>query len=162
MQLVISNPKTSKAYSKKIEDTAAFMNKRIGEAVSLDSVGMEGYEARITGGSDKTGTPMRFDLQGTMRKKVLLAGKPCFHPERKGERKRISVRGNTVAEDIHQLNLVLTKDGAKPLEELFPKEGEKKEEKKESIKEKMVKESLESVGKIGAEEAKKIKGKTKK
>ena len=35
MQLVISDPKSAKAYSKKIEDLNAFLNKKIGESVSL-------------------------------------------------------------------------------------------------------------------------------
>ena len=156
MQLVISDPKSAKAYSKKIEDLNAFLNKKIGESVSLSSIGLEGYEAKITGGSDKTGTPMRFDIQGIGRKKVYLAKGPGFKPGRKGQRRRVNVRGNTVAEDIHQLNLAVIKQGSKSLEEYFPKtaaaEGEKKEEKK-SAKEEMIEKSLEAVDKLTAEEA---------
>ena len=162
MQVVLSDPKTSKAYSKKIEDIGAFLNKKIGETVSLNSIGLEGYEAKITGGSDKTGTPMRFDVQGIGRKKVLIAGGSGFNPEKKGERKRISVRGNTIAEDIHQLNLKVVKAGAKSLEEYFPKAEKKEETPEKTIKEEMIEKSLDAVNKISAEEAAKAAKEMKK
>ena len=37
MQLVISDPKSAKAYSKKIEDLNAFLNKKIGESVEVEA-----------------------------------------------------------------------------------------------------------------------------
>lgn len=132
MKIVISNPKTSKAYSKET-DGIVFLGKKIGDELQLDSIGLNGYSAKITGGSDKQGFPMRFDLQGTGRKKVLLSRGPGFNPEEKGERKRITVRGNTISEEIQQVNVKILKEGEKNLEELMPKT-EKKEEKKEEPK----------------------------
>jgi small subunit ribosomal protein S6e len=162
MQIVVCDPKTGRAYSKKTEEAGAFLNRKIGDTVKLDTLGMDGYAAQITGGSDKTGTPMRFDLSGTARKRVLLAGAPCFHPERKGQRKRTSVRGNVVADDIHQLNVKVTQYGPKALGELFPREeAEKKADEKVSIKEQMVKESLENVEKGVAIDPKSVKGKVR-
>jgi small subunit ribosomal protein S6e len=38
---------------------------------------------------------------------------------KKGQRVRKTVRGNTVAEDIEQLNLVIVKEGEKPIEEIL-------------------------------------------
>ncbi|MDO8647430.1 MAG: 30S ribosomal protein S6e [Candidatus Diapherotrites archaeon] len=153
MQLIISDPKNAKAFAKKIEDSKPFIGKKVGDTVQLSSVGLEGYEAKITGGSDKTGTPMRFDIPGIGRKKVYITTGPGFVPLRKGQRRRVFVRGNAVAEDIHQLNLKVTKFGSKSLEEYFPKAEKKEEEQKLSVKEEMVKKSLDSVDKVTAEEA---------
>lgn len=161
MQLVFSDPKTRKAYSKKIEDIGVLSGKRIGEKVVLDSFGLNGYEAKITGGSDKTGTPMRFDLPGSARKRIVLKEGSGYRKKRKGMKKKKGVRGNIISGDMSQVNLVILKPGEKSLEDLFPK-AEKKEEEKESIKEKMIKESHEAAAKMSAEEAQKIKGKIKK
>lgn len=164
MNIVLSDPKTGKAFGKKVGTTALLLNKKIGEEVKLDVLGLEGYEGKITGGSDKQGFPMRTDIPGMARKKIFIKGGTGFNPKRKGERKRVSVRGNTISEEIEQVNLIITKQGTKKLEELFA--GEKKEEKKEekvSAKEKLVKESLESVGNVEkAGDAKTAKGKIRK
>lgn len=161
MNIVLSNPKTGKAYSKKIEEPIVFLNKKIGDEVKLDSIGLEGFTARIMGGSDKQGTPMHPTISGSLRKKIFSNKGVGFRTERKGERRRKNIRGNTVSKEIEQLNLKIITEGKKNLDEIFRKE-EKKEEPKESVKEQMIKESLESVGKEGlGEEAKKIKGKVK-
>ena len=54
-----------------------------GEEVKLDSLGLEGYEAKISGGSDKQGFPMRTDIPGIARKKIFIKGGIGFHPKRK-------------------------------------------------------------------------------
>jgi len=136
MKLVISDPKAKKAFSKDLGDEAAlFFGKKIGEEVDLTKAGLEGYSALITGGSDKQGFPMRRDIQGSARRKALLSLGPGFKPERKGEKRRINVRGNTVSNEIMQLNLKVIKEGAKKLAELLGT-AEKKEEKKEKANEK--------------------------
>jgi len=162
MNIVISDPKTGKAFGKKVEVTALLLNKKIGEQVKLDSIGLEGFEAEITGGSDKQGFPMRKDITGMARKKIFIRGGVGFHPERKGERKKVSVRGNIISQETEQVNLKITKQGNKKLEELFGTE-KKEEPKQESAKEKMVKESLEQVGNVEiAGDAKTVKGKIRK
>ncbi len=125
MKIVISDPKTGKAYSKKIDSPATFANKRIGETVELGQIGLDGYEAKISGGSDKQGFPMKKDLKGSARHKIFI-----LKNRKNGTKIRISKRGNTVSDETSQLNLMVTKHGAKKLEELLPKEGEIKEEKK--------------------------------
>ncbi|MBI4043247.1 MAG: 30S ribosomal protein S6e [Candidatus Diapherotrites archaeon] len=157
MNIVVSDPKTRKAYTVKSEKPV-YVNKRMGEKVDLKAIGLDGFEGKITGGSDKEGFPMHPSIPGTQRKKALLGKGIGFKPTRKGERRRVSVRGNTVSTDIQQLNVVVTAYGAKALSELTG--GEAMEEKtKTSFKEQAVKESLENVGKIEADE--KIKGKIK-
>ncbi len=147
MNLVISDPKIGKAYSKKIENIGIFLNKKIGNVVQLDSIGMPGYSAKITGGSDMCGFPMRFDLPGTVRKKIFIVKE-----KNKGLRRRVSVRGCVVGKDISQLNLVITKFGDKKLDGLIEKVGKKE---KISAKESAMKEELLSAGQ--GKEAKEIK-----
>ncbi len=62
---------------------------------------------KITGGSDDSGFPMRPDLPGGVKRKLLLSGPPGYHPPEKGMRKRVTVRGNTITEDIVQINTVI-------------------------------------------------------
>ena len=118
LKLVVSEPKTRRAFQKEL-DQAPLLGKKLGETLSGDSVGLHGYELQITGGSDKEGFPMRMDMPGIARKRALLSGGVGFRPLRKGQRKRKSVRGNTISESIVQVNAKVTKDGAKPIHELW-------------------------------------------
>ncbi len=81
MNIVISDPKTRKAYSKKIE-SMPYIGKKIGDEVDLSELGLDGFKGIITGGSDKTGTPMKSTFPGTGRKKLLVYPGVGF---RKGE-----------------------------------------------------------------------------
>lgn len=133
-KLVISDPQTKKAYQKEIEQgPSGLTGKKIGDMFSGDIMGLTGYELQITGGSDRDGFPMRRDVTGTVRKRILLAYGPGFHPRLKGQRKRKSIRGNTISPEIAQINAKITKHGAKPIEELL---GVKKAEKPEAKREK--------------------------
>ncbi len=163
MNIVISDPKSGKAFSKKTEE-AVFLNRTIGEEVGLGLIGLTGYKAKITGGSDKQGFPMRKSLQGPGRKKMLLAGGIGFEPKRKGQRKRKSVRGDTISPETMQINVKVTTTGDKPLDEYFKKvEEAAPKEKEESAKERLVKKSLENVGNVEmAGDAKAAKGKVRK
>ncbi len=163
MNIVVCDPKSGRAFSKKTEE-AVFLNRKIGEEIDLNAIGLSGFKGRISGGSDKQGFPMKKSLQGSGRKKLLLKKGVGFKAKRKGEKRRKSARGNTVSPETMQLNIVITKHGEKDLNELFKKaESVGKEEKeKESVKERLIKQSLESVGDTAlAEEAKKIKGKVR-
>lgn len=130
MKLVISDQKTGKSYQVELaEDKKAFLvEKRMGDSIEGALIGAEGYTLEITGGSDKSGFPMRDDIYGSRKVRAYLKSGIGFNPKHDGERRKKMVRGNTISEDISQVNLKVTKQGAKPLEELF---GKKKEEKKE-------------------------------
>ena len=126
-KFVVSDPKTRKAWQ--IERNAEFLyGKKIGDKFDGSLIGLPGYVLEITGGTDKDGFPMRPDLEGTARKRLLLSSGPGYIPRKKGVRKRKTVRGNTIAEDIAQINCKVIAYGDKPLEELL---GKKEEEKKE-------------------------------
>ena len=162
MNIVVSDPKTGKAFSKKTEDSV-FLNKAIGEEVDLSVIGLSGFKAKITGGSDKQGFPMKHSLQGSGRKKLLLKKGVGFKTDRKGAKKRKRVRGNTIGIETMQLNIVVTKHGDKKLEEFFMKAEEPKKEEEGSSKERMVKASLETVGNVElAGDSKRAKGKVRK
>ncbi len=162
MNVNISDPKTRKAYSKKVEELpTAWSGQKLGAIVRLEAIGLDGFEGKITGGSDKEGFPLHPTLPGIGRKKIFSYRGVGVRSGEAGERRRKSVRGNTLSRDLAQLNMVVTKTGSKKLEEILGKEPKATEEKK-SVKEEMVQKSLASVGDESiAEEAKKIKGKTK-
>jgi len=130
-KVVVSDSKTRKAYQKEVEQAASgLLGKKIGEKVPGASLGLEGYSLEITGGSDKEGFPMRRDVDGSVRKRIVLSHPPGFHPERKGQRKRKSVRGNQVSQSIVQVNARVVEHGKRSIEELLGATKEKKEEKK--------------------------------
>lgn len=131
-KIVLSDPKTRKAYQKDADEAGSGLaGKKIGEKIPGDFLGLAGYELELTGGSDKEGFPMRKDMEGIGRKKALLSSGPGFHPLIKGQRKRKSVRGNTISSQISQINMKIVKHGEKPIEELLGvKPKEKKAEEK--------------------------------
>ena len=94
-----------------------FIGKKIGETV--ETLGLEGYEFEITGGSDKSGFPMRESIEGPERERVLIEDGSGIRPDRDGVKKRKSVRGNTVSDKIEQLNLKVVEEGEKSIEEQF-------------------------------------------
>ncbi len=105
--------------------------KKIGESISADFLGLDGYELQITGGSDKDGFPMRKDIESFARKKIVVAEGVGFHPDAKGMRKRKIIRGNSVSEEIIQINCKVAKSGPKPLEEILGVKEKKEEAPKE-------------------------------
>lgn len=125
IKLNIGNPKTTKTTSKDLEDNTVLVGKRIGDEVKGDDLGFDGYTFLITGGSDHSGFPMRKDVQGSSRKKVLITGGVGLRKNKKGNRRRRTVAGNTIHEKTAQVNLKVLKAGKKPLEE--PKEESKEE-----------------------------------
>jgi len=130
-QFIVSDTTKRKAYKIEVDQTKAtgLIGKIIGEKFNGDLIGLSGYELQITGGTDKDGFPMHPNVHGPGRKSIVLAYPPGFHPKIKGQRKRKMIRGNTISLDIFQINCKVTKEGPKPLDQLFAKE--KKEEKVE-------------------------------
>ena len=84
-----------------------FIGKKYKDLVPASVIGIKSLKGKfleIRGGSDESGFPMRPDIPGPVKKKVLLSGPPGFHPREKGERRRKTVRGNTITEDYVQIN----------------------------------------------------------
>ena len=123
--------KSGKCVKKELkeEQASVFYNKKIGDKINGELIDMPGYEFEIAGGSDYCGFPMRKDVQGILRKGILVSGKTVGNNySRNGMRMRRTVAGNTIYNKTTQLNLKVLKYGSTPL--IAPEE-KKAEEKKE-------------------------------
>ncbi|MBT4058934.1 MAG: 30S ribosomal protein S6e [Euryarchaeota archaeon] len=135
-----TDPKSKgKSYSVEIKGSNYnhFLGKKIGDMVDGQFVGegdqsLLGYQLQITGGSDKTGTPMRSDILGGNRQAVLVSKGTGYKAhklvKKKGKtyrytydgiRKRRYFRGNTINQDTRQLNLKVVESGKKSLVDLL-------------------------------------------
>jgi len=145
-KFVVSDPETRKSYQLEVDQTKTIglVGKKIEEEFEGGIIDLPGYTFKITGGTDKDGFPMHPSVKGIGKKRVLLAHPPGFHPKLKGQRKRKTVRGNTISEDIVQINCKVVKKGEKPLEQLVPKKVKPEEKPKEKkVEEKKKEEKVE-------------------
>ena len=110
------------------ELTKPLLNKKIGDKLKGDEIGFPGYEFEITGGSDYCGFPMRKDVVGVARKKILMVGGVGLRRNVPGRKVRKTVAGNTVHPNTAQINLKIIKYGEKPF--VYEEKKEKAEEKK--------------------------------
>lgn len=129
-KLTISDIK-GKSISKELKDSDAnpLLGLQLGNETDASLVGLAG-KLKLTGGSDKSGVPMRNDIHGAARKYVLLSKGVGLQAAETGQRVRKLMRGNTVSEEIYQVNCRF--DGELPVE--APAEDaseEKSEDKKE-------------------------------
>lgn len=118
VSVIISDPKIGRSIQIQIDDAKFrhLLGYKIGEEIAGQVLGYDKkYKFIITGGSDKDGFPMRKDISGGVRKRILLKKGVGYNPKRKGVRRRKMVRGNTINEDIVQINLVITEYGGKPI-----------------------------------------------
>jgi len=103
-KLTISDTK-GKSVTKELKDSEAnvLLGLQIGNETDATIVGFSG-KLKITGGSDKSGVPMRADVHGSSRKYVLLSKGVGLQDAVKGERIRKLIRSNTISEEIYQIN----------------------------------------------------------
>ena len=152
-KIVISEK--GKSYAKNLtnEESEIFLDKKLKDKVRGDHLGFKDYEFEITGGSDKEGFPMRFDLEGIGRKKILITkGKVGARIDKKGLRLRKAVRGNTINQLTSQINLNVIKAGTKALEEIFGKKEIKEKPAESKDKKEIASKSREEVKKAEAKE----------
>ncbi len=118
--------KNGQCVQKEVPESAskALLGKKIGSKISGVDIGFDGYEFEITGGSDYAGFPMRKDLTGVGRKRILAVKGVGIKKKAKGIRQRKTVCGNTIHQKISQVNVKVLKEGKEKL--IIPKE--KKEE----------------------------------
>lgn len=105
-KVVIADPKTGKSTSVDLKDQQAqpLVGMKIGENVDGSLLGLQG-KIMITGGSDKAGFPMRNDISGGVKKYVLMTKGIGFQTNTgEGKKKRKLVRGNTITDEIYQVN----------------------------------------------------------
>ena len=115
-KLVIGQ-KDGKSIQKAVKEPEAnsLLGLKIGDKASGDKLGMPGYVFEIAGGSDYCGFPMRKDLPGNARKKVLLVKGVGLKDALAGIRKRRTICGNTIHQKISQINLKVLTAGKEPL-----------------------------------------------
>ena len=103
-KLTISDIK-GKSLSKELKDSDAnpLLGLQLGNETDATVVGLTG-KLKLTGGSDKSGVPMRNDVHGAARKRVLLSKGVGLPDAKTGDRARKLIRGNTISEEIYQIN----------------------------------------------------------
>jgi small subunit ribosomal protein S6e len=113
-KLVISDPKTGKSEVQELKDSNAqlLLGRRLGEVIDATAIGLAGKFV-LTGGSDRAGFPMRPDVLGGGKNYVLMSSGVGFKSKEGGIKKRRLVRGNTVTEEIFQLNARKVEDAPK-------------------------------------------------
>jgi small subunit ribosomal protein S6e len=126
-KIIISDPEDGKSKVVELEEarTTPLIGRRIGEVIDGSVVDLAGSKVQIMGGSDKDGFPMRPSVHGGVRRRVILSGGVGFNPHDEGMRRRKTIRGNVITDEIVQINLKIVEKAKKP------KEGKKAKEKKE-------------------------------
>ena len=117
--------KNGKTITKEVKekDAGPFLGLQVGNELDAALIGESG-KLKITGGSDKSGVPLRGDIHGGARKYILLSKGVGLRDAEKGQRFRKLIRGNTVTEEVYQLNCFF--DGELKVEEK-PAEVQEKE-----------------------------------
>jgi len=108
-KVVVADPKTGKSQSVELKDQQAqpLLGLKIGDELDGSLVGLTG-KVKISGGSDKAGFPMRSDVMGGVKKYVLMTRGTGFRKNAgEGQKKRKLVRGNTITDEIYQVNAIL-------------------------------------------------------
>lgn len=149
IKLVIGQ-KDGKCVQKVLESgqVKLFSGLKIGDTVKGETLNLTGWEFKITGGSDNCGFPMRFDVDGPGRKRILIVpGSIGVKKKSKSKKAKVrkTVRGNTFGANTAQINVKVITEGKTPLvapeapaekpkEEAKPKEKAPEKEKKKEPK----------------------------
>ena len=114
-KVIVSDPEagTSKVVELEEARAAPFIGRRLGETLDGSVVDLPAHTVQILGGSDKDGVPMRGNVHGGVRRRVVLSGGAGFSPKKKGERRRKTVRGNIITDEIAQINMKIVERPAK-------------------------------------------------
>ena len=136
-KVVVNDIKNGKSHQVQVSGHHAnsLIGKNIGDEVDGIFISLPGYKLKVTGGTDKNGFTMRKDFPGVGRRRLLLSKSQGFRPKERGLRKKKSVRGNTINQDVVQINMKVTKYSSKPIEKLIKVEKKVEEEKIEGKKE---------------------------
>jgi small subunit ribosomal protein S6e len=137
-KVVVNDIKSGKSYNIPVSGHHAnsLIGKKINDEVDGIFVSLPGYKLQITGGTDKDGFPMRHDIPGSSRRRLLLSRGLGYKPKERGKREKKSVRGNTINQEIVQVNMKVMKPGAKPIDEIIKTEGKTETKEVSSPKEK--------------------------
>ena len=128
-KVIVSDPETGTSKVVELEETRAIplVGRGIGEVIDGTIVDLPGHKVQIMGGSDKDGFPMRRSVHGGVRRQVILSGGIGFNPQNKGERRRKTVRGNIITDEVVQVNMKIVEKPKQPKESKKTKEKRKEE-----------------------------------
>jgi small subunit ribosomal protein S6e len=134
-KIIVSDPETGTSKVVELQEARAapLIGKRIGEVMDGAVVDLSGHKIQLTGGSDKDGFPMRPSVHGGVRRRIVLSGGVGFNPTTEGMRRRKTIRGNVITDEIVQVNMKIVEKPKGAKEGKKPKE--KKEEKAAAPKE---------------------------
>ena len=119
--VVVADPESGDTYQLDVDgqDANRFMGRELGDEVDGAAVGLDGYTLELTGGSDNAGRPMRSDVRGPNLTSLLSDGGTGFEPNRDGERKRVTVRGREISDEVRQINAKITDRGSEDVADLL-------------------------------------------
>jgi small subunit ribosomal protein S6e len=114
-KVIVSDPEAGTSKVVELEEARAspLIGRKVGETLDGSAVDLPAHTVQILGGSDKDGVPMRGNVHGGVRRRVVLSGGAGFSPKKKGERKRKTVRGNVITDEIAQINMKIVERPAK-------------------------------------------------
>jgi len=115
----VGDPKTKRTVTLTLsaDNAKSLFGKKLGDKFRGEFLEKPGYEFELTGGSDNAGFPMRKDVTGAGRRRILTTRGIGQQTTQKGTRIRKTVAGNTVSEFTSQLNVKVVKYGSAPLVE---------------------------------------------
>jgi len=125
-KIILSDPETGKSKTIELEGSRAvpLIGRKLGEIIDGTAIGLGGHKIKITGGSDKDGFPMRPDVHGGVKTRLILTRGVGFHSPSKGERRRKTIRGNVITEEITQINMKIIEKPKKKEKTAQPKKVE--------------------------------------
>jgi len=131
-KVIVSDSETGTSNVLELEETRAtpLIGRKIGEIIDGSVVNLSSHKVQIMGGSDKDGFPMRQNVHGGVRRQVLLSGGVGFKPQSAGERRRKTIRGNVITDEIVQVNMKIVEKPKQPQGARKEKVKEKKEKAK--------------------------------
>jgi small subunit ribosomal protein S6e len=117
-KVIVSDPQAGTSKVVEIEEARAapFIGRRLGETIDGSAVDLPAHTVQILGGSDKDGVPMLGNVHGGVRRRVVLTDGTGFSAKKKGERRRKTVRGNIITDEIVQINMKIVERPVKPAE----------------------------------------------
>ncbi len=123
-KIIISDPETGTSKVVELEEAraASFIGRRLGEIIDGAVVDLPAHKIQIMGGSDKDGFPMIGNVHGGVRRKIVLSGGAGFKAKKSGERKRKTVRGSTITDEIAQINMKIVEKPASKATESKPQQ----------------------------------------
>lgn len=126
---VTISDKKGKSITRELKEKEAnpLLGLQVGNEVEAAIVQQAG-KMKITGGSDKSGVPLRADIHGGARKYILLSKGVGLRDAEKGQRFRKLIRGNLITEEIYQINCAL--DGELKIEDVAKTSPEEKQDEK--------------------------------